>query len=119
MEHLTNNQAVASSFFFNDTPTTEIYPLSLPDALPTWASSGPTGPEHRRRPRRSTGHRRGGRQAQPRRPRLRPPDRKSTRLNSSHGYISYAVFCLKKQFRIRMSRNFGMNMLTMTNLSTE
>src|SRR2546429_4235782 len=27
----------------------------------------------------------------------RPPDRKSTRLNSSHGYISYAVFCLKKK----------------------
>src|SRR2546422_7377916 len=26
-----------------------------------------------------------------------PPDRKSTRLNSSHGYISYAVFCLKKK----------------------
>src|SRR5687768_14000564 len=30
---------------------------------------------------------------------LRPPDRKSTRLNSSHGYISYAVFCLKKKIR--------------------
>src|SRR2546429_3757685 len=29
--------------------------------------------------------------------RLRAPDRKSTRLNSSHGYISYAVFCLKKK----------------------
>src|SRR2546430_1262034 len=56
-------------------------------------------------------------------------DRKSTRLNSSHSQISYAVFCLKlktklsllpkKLFRIRMSRNFGMKMLTMTNLSTE
>src|SRR5687768_18370071 len=33
---------------------------------------------------------------QDRRPVGRPPDRKSTRLNSSHGYISYAVFCLKK-----------------------
>src|SRR2546422_1703432 len=31
------------------------------------------------------------------RPRISPPDRKSTRLNSSHGYISYAVFCLKKK----------------------
>src|SRR2546429_7323165 len=30
-------------------------------------------------------------------PRSRPADRKSTRLNSSHGYISYAVFCLKKK----------------------
>src|SRR5256885_1317871 len=51
-------------------------------------------------------------------------DRKSTRLNSSHLVISYAVFCLKKilstkLLRIRMSRNFGMKMLTMTNLSTE
>src|SRR2546421_338988 len=50
-------------------------------------------------------------------------DRKSTRLNSSHDQISYAVFCLKKKtkklFRIRMSRNFGMKMLTMTTLSTE
>src|SRR5256885_11531911 len=56
-------------------------------------------------------------------------DRKSTRLNSSHLVISYAVFCLKiknklsllpkKLFRIRMSRNFGMKMLTMTNLATE
>src|SRR2546421_648846 len=47
-------------------------------------------------------------------------DRKSTRLNSSHDQISYAVFCLKKKhLTIRMSRNFGMTMLTMTNLSTE
>src|SRR5256884_5946047 len=83
-------------FFFNDTATTEIYTLSLHDALPicsrivvvrgfgywcgtvrgcgcvpsVWKkapSAGPLG------------------------------DRKSTRLNSSHGYISYAVFCLKKK----------------------
>src|SRR2546430_8857807 len=56
-------------------------------------------------------------------------DRKSTRLNSSHSQISYAVFCLKKKtkltllpkklFRIRISRTFGMKLLTMTNLSTE
>src|SRR2546429_8328162 len=32
--------------------------------------------------------------------RLAPADRKSTRLNSSHGYISYAVFCLKKKNRL-------------------
>src|SRR3989449_9597853 len=32
---------------------------------------------------------------------LKPPDRKSTRLNSSHGYISYAVFCLKKKKKIK------------------
>src|SRR2546429_1373659 len=78
-------------FFFNDTATTEIYTLSLHDALPistrtAWMRS-----------------------------RLSPPliripcsaplpvptiDRKSTRLNSSHGYISYAVFCLKKKKNI-------------------
>src|SRR5256885_12283276 len=55
-------------------------------------------------------------------------DRKSTRLNSSHLVISYAVFCLKKKkmsliiktvFRIRMIVNFGIQLLTITNLSTE
>src|SRR2546429_1705824 len=55
-------------------------------------------------------------------------DRKSTRLNSSHGYISYAVFCLKKKnkqsllpknlFRIHMIRNFGVKLLTVNTLST-
>src|SRR5258708_18989427 len=75
-------------FFFNDTATTEIYTLSLHDALPIclvprWmlhegiyfffehASHGAL------------------------------PDRKSTRLNSSHQIISYAVFCLKKKIRGR------------------
>src|SRR6266702_6785997 len=66
-------------FFFNDTATTEIYTLSLHDALPisrrlpfctTRPVRGPWGPER---------------------------DRKSTRLNSSHVAISYAVFCLKKK----------------------
>src|SRR5256886_10090410 len=45
-------------------------------------------------------------------------DRKSTRLNSSHSQISYAVFCLKKKIRFRMRRSFGMKMLSMPNLST-
>src|SRR5258708_31664299 len=78
-------------FFFNDTATTEIYTLSLHDALPIWC--------------------------QPRSIRAKAPcpaqpawtsveasargsttiDRKSTRLNSSHQIISYAVFCLKKK----------------------
>src|SRR5256885_13626285 len=88
-----------SFFFFNDTATTEIYTLSLHDALPicggvridaegekmkrnflrmmgltaTLALAGIAGA--------TTGH----------------PDRKSTRLNSSHLVISYAVFCLKKK----------------------
>src|SRR6516162_11426381 len=67
-------------FFFNDTATTEIYTLSLHDALPIFRRR-PTG----RRPRSS---------ALWRGP---PEDRKSTRLNSSHLVISYAVFCLKKK----------------------
>src|SRR2546421_6917256 len=72
-------------FFFNDTATTEIYTLSLHDALPIFSDLvGPFG----------------------RlfvflilfaRKRAHQPDRKSTRLNSSHDQISYAVFCLKKK----------------------
>src|SRR2546422_6315103 len=79
-------------FFFNDTATTEIYTLSLHDALPIspmviafglgalllGVGSFAAWSWKRR-------------------------DRKSTRLNSSHGYISYAVFCLKKKKRSTMS----------------
>src|SRR3712207_8737113 len=82
-------------FFFNDTATTEIYTLSLHDALPiSWrgrTSSRRTRIDRLRRQqeqhrsRRAGGGCRGGR------------DRKSTRLNSSHANISYAVFCLKKK----------------------
>src|SRR2546422_2675925 len=72
-------------FFFNDTATTEIYTLSLHDALPISmpdrGSRGESNPAPRVRRR--------GQDA--------GADRKSTRLNSSHGYISYAVFCLKKK----------------------
>src|SRR5215813_10180100 len=76
-----------SFFFFNDTATTEIYTLSLHDALPIGRNSG-------------------GRivsvvadllvadDAEPLPPAI---DRKSTRLNSSHVRTSYAVFCLKKK----------------------
>src|SRR2546422_11378309 len=79
-------------FFFNDTATTEIYTLSLHDALPIL-----------------------GCLALPRRG-VAPVglgtalallalaiDRKSTRLNSSHGYISYAVFCLKKKKKTKIT----------------
>src|SRR5258708_14768812 len=76
---------VAFFFFFNDTATTEIYTLSLHDALPIWivlsmsdSSPQPTRIWHARYKRRRL-------------------DRKSTRLNSSHQIISYAVFCLKKK----------------------
>src|SRR2546427_2181824 len=71
-------------FFFNDTATTEIYTLSLHDALPISPSAS-----GRARCRRSRA--RCGTRCAPAR------DRKSTRLNSSHSQISYAVFCLKKK----------------------
>src|SRR3712207_7326056 len=71
-------------FFFNDTATTEIYTLSLHDALPIWERIRFTGSPP---PGRSSA---GGRS------RTSRSDRKSTRLNSSHANISYAVFCLKK-----------------------
>src|SRR5215216_6970126 len=82
-----------SVFFFNDTATTEIYTLSLHDALPI--SRRRARPEFARHPAprwrwRSTPPRR---VPAPRSTR----DRKSTRLNSSHQIISYAVFCLKKK----------------------
>src|SRR2546426_1777262 len=88
---------IASFFFFNDTATTEIYTLSLHDALPIYyptiqivtfypgaspevTASAITAPLERQFGQL---------------PGLK--DRKSTRLNSSHLVISYAVFCLKKK----------------------
>src|SRR5262245_66532428 len=66
-------------------PTTVFYTLSLHDALPSSPGRGASGPALRR--------------PSPRRTRRGPPgrDRKSTRLNSSHLGISYAVLCLKKK----------------------
>src|SRR3712207_7241038 len=97
-------------FFFNETAPTEIYTLSLHDALPI--SSGEDC-ARRPRPGRSADAPAVGGPAHPparrgravdglgRRPRYPTPvgvrDRKSTRLNSSHANISYAVFCLKKK----------------------
>src|SRR2546429_8378022 len=81
-------------FFFNDTATTEIYTLSLHDALPICMENG-GWPLDGGDPTRSLQTVRASRRdARSGRERL---DRKSTRLNSSHGYISYAVFCLKKK----------------------
>src|SRR2546430_12114223 len=70
-------------FFFNDTATTEIYTLSLHDALPISPPRYEHGNHFHREP--------GGARSRP------AVDRKSTRLNSSHSQISYAVFCLKKK----------------------
>src|SRR5256886_12457133 len=88
------------SFFFNDTATTEIYALSLHDALPisptpatmrvaqmdpgpmpTLTASAPASMSARAASAVA----------------MLPADRKSTRLNSSHSHISYAVLCLKKK----------------------
>src|SRR2546426_2636625 len=81
-------------FFFNDTATTEIYTLSLHDALPISSSSLPS------RDRLSPRGRRGQREpaaAQTGHRGVVISDRKSTRLNSNHLLISYAVFCFKKK----------------------
>src|SRR2546430_14168109 len=78
-------------FFFNDTATTEIYTLSLHDALPIWAEA---------RWRAWTATLRAVNVLDARYETFgafAPEDRKSTRLNSSHSQISYAVFCLKKK----------------------
>src|SRR5436305_6582157 len=97
------------SFFFNDTATTEIYTLSLHDALPIYSRINtddnmrasilpPESTMPTFRPRKRSGY--SSKAAR---------DRKSTRLNSSHVRISYAVFCLKKktkttkQFRLRIA----------------
>src|SRR3712207_8024442 len=86
-------------FFFNDTATTEIYTLSLHDALPICKALRPLHRIEYREPARDR-----ARQPVAARPDhsgenlgYRGQDRKSTRLNSSHANISYAVFCLKKK----------------------
>src|SRR3712207_7785543 len=107
-----------SLFFFNDTATTEIYTLSLHDALPiflrqacseaaahtVWIPAITYTELHARglaRPRAC--QRMGGMVSA-------AGDRKSTRLNSSHANISYAVFCLKKKKTLycdrRVSRGY-------------
>src|SRR3712207_9348225 len=78
-------------FFFNDTATTEIYTLSLHDALPIWVFYADSTFLQIFSFPLLQGNRRTA---------LSRPDgldRKSTRLNSSHANISYAVFCLKKK----------------------
>src|SRR2546428_8936039 len=87
------HKSAYSFFFFNDTATTEIYTLSLHDALPIWEGKRVQGFQPRKLRNRA-------------RPwsALFSGDRKSTRLNSSHDQISYAVFCLKKKKTSGISR---------------
>src|SRR5256885_8096742 len=116
---LNNTSKLNFFFFFNDPPPTEISPLPLPAALPILVVS-PTAAEililHRlienlSRGGRSDDEKQNAKQccsnarhdvdsektASPLPANLTRPDRKSTRLNSSHLVISYAVFCLKKK----------------------
>src|SRR5437588_11642106 len=81
--YLLSSHSIHYFFFFNDTATTEIYTLSLHDALPI--SAEVDGAADRR--------------VHPGAAKVLAvhEDRKSTRLNSSHTVISYAVFCLKKK----------------------
>src|SRR5437870_12679893 len=87
-------------FFFHASATSVIYTLSLHDALPICLREDWAGwPEPRlmlspRRPPSGVGGRRGLS--------ISRGDRKSTRLNSSHVAISYAVFCLKKKTNYRL-----------------
>src|SRR5438445_8083826 len=75
------------SYFFNDTTTTEIYTLSHTTLFRSPRRRAPPAPATRRAPAAW----------RPSRPWPCRADRKSTRLNSSHANISYAVFCLKKK----------------------
>src|SRR5476651_2831375 len=86
-------------FFFNDTATTEIYTLSLHDALPISCRRPGTYPCSLRC-----------------KPAASATDRKSTRLNSSHANISYAVFCLKKK---KTSHNGSQKTLTTETIQTK
>src|SRR5687768_18249002 len=86
-------------FFFNDTATAEIYTLSLHDALPICfvdlahlKALEQSGTFKEQKVAIAPIRQAGGAAVEG-----DPVDRKSTRLNSSHGYISYAVFCLKKK----------------------
>src|SRR5438552_14866307 len=105
-------------FFFKATPTPDIYTLSLHDALPISpdepAAKPPicgrrlmrgvaAGRSAQRACERSSDWRRGARR-----------DRKSTRLNSSHQIISYAVFCLKKKNNKANENSRNSSILTST-----
>src|SRR5258708_28524797 len=89
---MTRSLVFSLLFFFNDTATTEIYTLSLHDALPISRVLGAYewGLAEKTKKANAALAGIGG-------TRRWLSDRKSTRLNSSHQIISYAVFCLKKK----------------------
>src|SRR2546430_9109384 len=101
-------------FFFNDTATTEIYTLSLHDALPILFLPPGVGQALVGRGIAELGAQRSevARDAVG-----RDGDRKSTRLNSSHSQISYAVFCLKKKKRPYRVSTLGWWLLQATSSS--
>src|SRR5687768_18270542 len=105
-------------FFFNDTATTEIYTLSLHDALPICRRDDVGVRE--RAGVDACGDQAGdvGHVDEQERPDAVGDlgDRKSTRLNSSHGYISYAVFCLKKKKKKKIKISIECKNLKQTTL---
>src|SRR5207247_3385400 len=117
--HLSSFRSLFVFFFFNDTAPTEIYTLSLHDALPIYRRSARSarsdaGPAAAHEPVR--GHAVPHERVQRRRAAGAARDRKSTRLNSSHEWISYAVFCLKKKKKSKQQRRrHEQNKATKTN----
>src|SRR5690348_17997117 len=97
-------------FFFNDPATTEIYTLSLHDALPIWNFKIEWLDLQRELGLRLKMN--GFDSERPRRRDIHSNiDRKSTRLNSSHPSISYAVFCLKKKKKQQLNHNCRSNII--------
>src|SRR5262245_64278199 len=95
------------SFFLNDTATTEIYTLSLHDALPIYRGEARPGAARRDRLGQDVHDGQRHRPGPEADARAVAQDRKSTRLNSSHLGISYAVFCLKKKKNERTDKHDG------------
>src|SRR3712207_8932170 len=96
-------------FFFNDTATTEIYTLSLHDALPISFKNPELQEYIKSQQGKEPPVTNRAKKALPPAPtsrvkRAADEDRKSTRLNSSHANISYAVFCLKKKKPLKLQQ---------------
>src|ERR1039458_10748902 len=100
---MTLDHSFCGFFFFNDTATTEIYTLSLHDALPILNGIG-ASPHFSRCFIECCGG--------------LTSDRKSTRLNSSHLGISYAVFCLEPTYELQSLRHLVCRLLLAQNVLT-